>query len=122
IRLGRHTERVRIQREDGMAFLDVTDEQDEALRMSDRMAVMRQGAIEQLGTPQDSFQTPRTQFVAEFMGAANIFTGRVLARKEHTVHLETPSGLRLVCQCATAVSVDASRSVGGRPDGVEGGP
>ena len=63
------------QREVEMTFLYVTHDQDEALSMSDRIAVMRQGAIEQLGTPQDIFQTPRTQFVAEFMGAANIFTG-----------------------------------------------
>jgi len=87
--------------------------------MSDRMAVMRQGTIEQLGTPQEIFQTPRTQFVAEFMGAANIFTGRMLARKEHTVHLETPSGLRLVCQCTAAVSMGASLSVVVRPDVVQ---
>ena len=53
------------------------------------------------------------------MGAANIFTGRVLARKEHIVHLETPSGLRLVCQCAAAVSVGASLSVVVRPDVVQ---
>jgi len=119
LRKAMQTELRRIQREVGMTFLYVTHDQDEALSMSDRMAVMRQGAIEQLGTPQDIFQTPRTQFVAEFMGAANIFTGRVLARKEPTVHLETPSGLRLVCQCAAAVSVGASLSVVVRPDVVQ---
>jgi ABC-type Fe3+/spermidine/putrescine transport system ATPase subunit len=97
----------------------VTHDQDEALSMSDRMAVMRQGTIEQLGTPQDIFQTPRTKFVAEFMGAANIFTGRVLARTEHTVHLETPSGLRMVCQCNAAVAVGTALSVVVRPDVVQ---
>jgi ABC-type Fe3+/spermidine/putrescine transport system ATPase subunit len=102
-----------------MTFLYVTHDQDEALSMSDRLAVMRLGAIEQLGTPQDIFQTPRTQFVAEFMGAANIFTGQIMARTEHTVHLKTSSGLQLVCQCATAVSVGASLSVVVRPDVVQ---
>ncbi|HEY5867122.1 MAG TPA: ABC transporter ATP-binding protein [Candidatus Tectomicrobia bacterium] len=113
------TELRRIQREVGMTFLYVTHDQDEALSMSDRMAVMRQGTIEQLGIPQDIFQTPRTKFVAEFMGAANIFTGRVLARTEHTVHLETPSGLRMVCQCNAAVAVGTALSVVVRPDVVQ---
>ena len=77
LRKAMQTELRRIQREVGMTFLYVTHDQDEALSMADRMAVMRQGAIEQLGTPQDIFQTPRTRFVAEFMGAANIFMGRI---------------------------------------------
>jgi spermidine/putrescine transport system ATP-binding protein len=119
LRKAMQTELRRIQREVGMTFLYVTHDQDEALSMADRMAVMHQGTIEQLGTPQDIFQTPRTRFVAEFMGAANIFTGQVLTRKEHTVHLETPSGLRLVCQCTAAVSVGASLSVVVRPDVVQ---
>ena len=53
------------------------------------------------------------------MGAANIFTGRVLARTEHTVHLETPSGLRMVCQCNAAVAVGTALSVVVRPDVVQ---
>ncbi len=119
LRQAMQTELRRIQREVGMTFLYVTHDQDEALSMSDRMAVMRHGAIEQLGTPQDIFQTPRTKFVAEFMGAANIVTGRVTDRTEHTVQIETPTGLRVVCQCAAAVSVGASLSVVVRPDAVQ---
>jgi len=119
LRQAMQTELRRIQREVGMTFLYVTHDQDEALSMSDRMAVMRHGAIEQLGTPQDIFQTPRTKFVAEFMGATNILTGRVTDKTEHTVHIATPTGLRVVCQCAEAVSVGASISVVVRPDAVQ---
>jgi len=109
----------RIQGEVGMTFLYVTHDQDEALSMADRMAVMRHGSIEQLGTPQQIFQRPRTQFVAEFMGAANILTGRVIASAEHMVHIETPTGLRVVCQCAEEVSLGESVSFVVRPDAVQ---
>lgn len=109
----------RIQREVGMTFLYVTHDQDEALSMADRLAVMRHGRIEQLGTPQDIFQAPRTQFVAEFMGAANIFTGRISASTGQTVRLETPTGLQVVCQCTRALAVGESVSFVVRPDAVQ---
>src|SRR5438309_6540801 len=75
LRKAMQTELRRIQREVGMTFLYVTHDQDEALSMSDRMAVMRQGDIEQGGAPQEMFQTPRSRFVAEFMGSAISCTG-----------------------------------------------
>jgi len=119
LRKAMQTELRRIQREVGMTFLYVTHDQDEALSMADRIAVMRHGSIEQLGTPQDIFQAPRTTFVAEFMGAVNILTGRVSASAEHTVHIETPTGLRVVCQCTQEVSVGESVSFVVRPDAVQ---
>ena len=75
LRKAMQTELRRIQREVGMTFLYVTHDQDEALSMSDRMAVMRQGAIEQLGTPQDIFQTPRTQIRGGVYGGSEYFHG-----------------------------------------------
>jgi spermidine/putrescine transport system ATP-binding protein len=113
------TELRRIQREVGMTFLYVTHDQDEALSMADRIAVMRQGSIEQLGTPQDIFQAPRTTFVAEFMGAANILTGQVTASAESTVHLRTPTGLEVVCQRTREVAMSQSVSFVVRPDAVQ---
>jgi len=109
----------RIQGEVGMTFLYVTHDQDEALSMADRIAVMRHGSIEQLGTPQQIFQRPRTQFVAEFMGATNILTGRVVASAEPLVHIETPTGLRVVCQCAEAVPLGEPVRCVIRPDAVQ---
>jgi spermidine/putrescine ABC transporter ATP-binding subunit len=113
------TELRRIQREVGMTFLYVTHDQDEALSMADRIAVMRHGNIEQLGTPQEIFQAPRTKFVAEFMGAANILTGQVTASTAPMVHLVTPGGLRVVCQCPTPIPVGQSVSFVVRPDAVQ---
>jgi spermidine/putrescine transport system ATP-binding protein len=67
----------RIQREVGITFVYVTHDQGEALTMSDRLAVMDQGRIEQLGIPRDLYEYPATKFVAGFIGTSNIFTGRV---------------------------------------------
>jgi spermidine/putrescine transport system ATP-binding protein len=67
----------RIQREVGITFVYVTHDQGEALTMSDRLAVMNQGRIEQLGTPRKLYEHPATRFVAGFIGTSNIFSGRV---------------------------------------------
>ncbi len=104
LRRSMQTELRRLQRELKMTFLYVTHDQDEALSMADRIAVMRQGRIEQLDTPQAVFQTPRTAFVAEFMGLANIFTGQVVAYEAQTSHLVTPTGLRVVSACPYQVT------------------
>ncbi|HLO03382.1 MAG TPA: ABC transporter ATP-binding protein, partial [Symbiobacteriaceae bacterium] len=64
-----------LQRELGMTFIYVTHDQEEALAMSDRIAVMRAGQIEQLGTPEAVYNRPETSFVATFLGEANILKG-----------------------------------------------
>lgn len=64
-----------LQRELGMTFIYVTHDQEEALAMSDRIAVMRAGRIEQLGTPEEVYNRPETSFVATFLGEANILKG-----------------------------------------------
>jgi spermidine/putrescine ABC transporter ATP-binding subunit len=61
----------------GITFLFVTHDQEEALAMSDRMAVMSQGRVAQVGSPAEIFEHPQTELVAEFMGAANFFTAEV---------------------------------------------
>jgi spermidine/putrescine transport system ATP-binding protein len=65
----------RIQREVGITFVYVTHDQGEALTMSDRLAVMNHGRVEQLGTPREIYERPGTRFVAGFIGTSNIFTG-----------------------------------------------
>jgi len=67
----------RIQREVGITFLYVTHDQNEALTMSDRLAVMNDGRIEQEGRPQEIYEQPATRFVAGFIGTSNLLTGRV---------------------------------------------
>jgi spermidine/putrescine transport system ATP-binding protein len=65
----------RIQREVGITFVFVTHDQDEALTMSDRIAVMSDGRIHQCGTPEEIYERPGTAFVAGFIGTANRMTG-----------------------------------------------
>ncbi len=65
----------RIQREVGVTFLYVTHDQEEALAMSDRLAVMSGGRIEQIGAPEEVYDRPATEFVAEFLGASNLLPG-----------------------------------------------
>jgi putative spermidine/putrescine transport system ATP-binding protein len=64
-----------IQREVGITFLFVTHDQDEALTMSDRIAVFNAGRVEQVGTPEEIYQRPATAFVAGFVGTSNLLTG-----------------------------------------------
>ena len=79
----------RIQRESGITFIFVTHDQEEALTMSDRIAVMRAGEIQQLGTPEDIYNEPQNAFVADFIGDSNILPGvmirdKVVAFLNHT--------------------------------------
>ena len=73
LRVQMRTELRRIQRELGITMLYVTHDQDEALALSDRIVVMNTGKIEQLDIPENIFNTPRTRFVANFMGFENVF-------------------------------------------------
>src|SRR6478736_6469621 len=67
----------RIQGEVGITFVYVTHDQEEALTMSDRIAVMHGGRVEQLGTPEELYDRPTTRFVADFIGTTNLMTGSV---------------------------------------------
>ncbi len=69
----------RIQREVGITFVFVTHDQEEALTMSDRIAVMNAGRVEQIGTPEEIYHRPATVFVAGFIGVANLIPAAVLA-------------------------------------------
>jgi spermidine/putrescine transport system ATP-binding protein len=67
----------RIQTEVGITFVYVTHDQEEALTMSDRIAVMNAGRVEQLGTPEELYERPLTRFVADFIGTTNLLAGTV---------------------------------------------
>ncbi len=71
----------RIQQEVGITFIYVTHDQEEAMTMSNRLAVMRQGKIEQLGPPEEVYENPSTEFVAAFLGASNLLEGEI---KDHS--------------------------------------
>ena len=76
LRQAMQSELKRIQREVGITFVYVTHDQGEALTMSDRIAVMNAGRVEQLGTPREVYEQPRTRFVADFIGTSNLLTAR----------------------------------------------
>jgi spermidine/putrescine transport system ATP-binding protein len=86
LRQAMQVELKRIQREVGITFVYVTHDQGEALTMSDRIAVMNDGAIEHLGTPREIYEHPRTRFVAGFIGTSNLLSGTVTqAAGDHAV-------------------------------------
>jgi spermidine/putrescine transport system ATP-binding protein len=72
----------RIQRDVGITFIYVTHDQEEAMVMSDRLAVMNAGRLEQLGPPEEVYERPETEFVASFLGASNLISARLVEGRE----------------------------------------
>ncbi|MFN3459397.1 MAG: ABC transporter ATP-binding protein [Oceanibaculum sp.] len=86
------TELRAIQRRVGLTFIYITHDQGEALTMSDRIAVMNQGVIEQIGDPESVYERPKTAFVASFVGENNRIAGIVAGQDGQTALLDTPLG------------------------------
>ena len=86
----------RIQREVGITFVYVTHDQGEALTMSDRIAVMNDGVVEQLGPPRDIYEHPATRFVAGFIGTSNLLSGDVSAPSGDGGVIDLSDGGRIV--------------------------
>jgi spermidine/putrescine transport system ATP-binding protein len=98
LRKGLQIELKRIQREVGITFLYVTHDQEEALTMSDRIAVMDRGRIEQVDTPENVYERPATTFVAGFIGVSNLMPGQV----------RSASGARGVVRLDTGVEFETA--------------
>ena len=105
LRKGLQVELKRIQRDVGITFVYVTHDQEEALTMSDRIAVMSNGVVEQVDTPENVYERPRTTFVAGFIGVSNLMPGTVT----------TADGRRGKVKLDTGIEVEAS------VDGIESG-
>jgi len=82
----------RIQSEVGITFVYVTHDQEEALTMSDRIAVMNAGRVEQLGTPETLYERPATRFVADFIGTSNLLSGTVVGPDPDATRIRLGSG------------------------------
>jgi spermidine/putrescine transport system ATP-binding protein len=82
----------RIQMEVGITFVYVTHDQEEAMTMSDRIAVMRHGKIEQIGPPEEVYEGPATEFVAAFLGASNMIDGEVKGQSDGLTTIMLSSG------------------------------
>jgi spermidine/putrescine ABC transporter ATP-binding subunit len=84
-----------LQRTLGITFLFVTHDREEALAMSDRIAVMNGGRVEQVGSPVRVFESPETEFVARFLGAVNVFTAEVRRAQDGMLTLQLADGTEL---------------------------
>ena len=93
-----------LQRRLGITTVMVTHDQDEALTMADRIAIMRDGRLEQVGSPAEVYQRPVSRFIASFLGAANFFRGKIVAASDGRVRVAVPGGL--------ALSVFSTRKLG----------
>ncbi len=81
-----------LQKQLGITFIYVTHDQEEALTMSDRIAVMNQGNLEQVGTPEEIYNHPETKFVADFIGESNIIEGYIEEMTEDSIEVTMESG------------------------------
>jgi spermidine/putrescine transport system ATP-binding protein len=105
----------RIQGEIGITFIFVTHDQEEAMTMSDRIAVMRHGRIEQLGAPEELYERPTTDFVAGFLGVSNLLDAEVANRGERFTELRLPDGTRLRAP-SSAFNGETNVRLGIRPE------
>jgi spermidine/putrescine transport system ATP-binding protein len=92
LRKGLQIELKRIQRDVGITFVYVTHDQEEALTMSDRIAVMNHGRIEQCAGPEDVYERPATTFVAGFIGVSNLMPGSVTSANGATARVKLDAG------------------------------
>ncbi|MCS6816494.1 MAG: ABC transporter ATP-binding protein [Blastocatellia bacterium] len=97
----------RLQREVGISFLLVTHDQEEALALSDRIAVIADGRLQQIGTPREVYERPETAFVATFLGAANVLEAEIL-------HRENGDALLGLCGHTVRVPLNGRRIEGSR--------
>jgi spermidine/putrescine transport system ATP-binding protein len=81
-----------LQHEVGITFIYVTHDQEEALTMSDRIAVMNEGKVQQVADPPTLYELPRNRFVSDFIGQTNVFSGTVESVSGKRITLSTPSG------------------------------
>ena len=113
LRKAMQVELKRIQREVGITFVFVTHDQEEALTMSDRIAVMSGGTVQQCGTPEDVYERPATRCVAEFIGTANLMTGTYAG-----AGLTLPGGVALNTGRLDGCAIGDEVSVAVRPEKV----
>jgi spermidine/putrescine transport system ATP-binding protein len=92
LRKGMQLELKRLQQEVGISFIYVTHDQEEALVMSDRLAVMSDGRVQQVGTPQEVYDHPASPFVAEFIGASNLLPAELVAQEPAGAMVRLASG------------------------------
>jgi spermidine/putrescine transport system ATP-binding protein len=120
LRQAMQVELKRIQREVGITFVYVTHDQSEALTMSDRIAVMNDGVIEQLATPREIYEHPATRFVAGFIGTSNLLTGTASRVTDTEAVIDVSSDERIVVPLrAVQAAVGDNLEITVRPEKIE---
>jgi putrescine transport system ATP-binding protein len=110
-------ELVRLRERTGITFVMVTHDQEEAMAMATRIALMHAGKVVQVGGPHELYEAPRSRYVADFFGAANLFEGRVKEVSGNEALIEsTESGTSLRARCHEKLSEGASVTVMLRPE------
>jgi len=102
----------------GLTIVFVTHDQDEALTMSDRIAVLNHGKIEQIGPPREIYDLPRTSFVAEFIGETNLLPCMIAERSGDMLRLTSESGLTLSAQAGSDDIDDSRVQISIRPEAI----
>ncbi len=105
-----------LQREVGITFIYVTHDQEEALTMSDRIAVMNRGKLLQVGNSTDIYESPNCRFAADFIGEMNFINGKVNAQQGRLVEVMVDGVLTLVADCDRSVAPGTAVSVAVRPE------
>ncbi len=105
-----------LQERIGITFIYVTHDQEEALTMSDRIAVMERGHLAQVGTPEEIYERPRTRFVADFIGESNFFSGEITAVDDNHLGLKTAGGLSVTLPPDQGFSVGQPVQFSVRPE------
>src|SRR5215216_1615338 len=100
-----------IQKRLGITAVYVTHDQAEALAMSDKIAVMHAGRVQQFATPQEVYDHPATRFVAEFIGATSFLKGKVVDATANGAHVELPTGDMLAARRVSAGALDVGDDV-----------
>ncbi|MFN7223023.1 MAG: ABC transporter ATP-binding protein [Paracoccaceae bacterium] len=93
-----------LQQDTGITFIFVTHDQEEALTMSNRIAVMSAGHVQQIGTPRDIYETPVNRFVADFIGETNLLEVEVASLAGDQAQVVLPGGHRITCSTATSAT------------------
>ena len=100
LRQAMRVELKQLQQETGITFIFVTHDQEEALTMSDRIAVMSAGRVQQIGTPRDIYEAPINRFVADFIGETNLLSVQVLSVAAGMAQVVLPGGHKIACPAA----------------------
>ena len=111
-----------IQRRLGMTVIYVTHDQEEAMNMSDRIAIMNHGQIEQVGRPAEIYENPTNTFIARFLGEANLIPGTVESIDSGLATLKTAKGLVLRARVGADLRIGAAAHLFVRPERIGIGP